>query len=78
MDLSQDMRECIDQLRREHPSLVLAYGLPPGGPRQGPVVELEAWGESVAARLHERWGDRVALEVGAFTYPSMQGPSGHS
>lgn len=69
-----ELREDIRRISRESPDAFLSYP-DPDRERPGEVrfsVRLAAWASDVATALHDKYGETVALEVGAMPFPGQE------
>lgn len=64
----------LTRLQTAHPGLLRSFASPGASYHAPPFpIAMAPYGEAIAAELHERFGDWVALRVGAFAYPLPPG-----
>jgi len=77
MDAWDELKTVLARLRAEQPGAVLVHPDPSAGTGPPPpfAIVLAPWAAATARDLHERFGDRVDLTVGALPYPPGRTPS---
>ena len=77
MDAWAELKSVIARLRAEQPGVLQGHPDPAADTHQPPfMLVLAPWAVETARDLHERFGDRVTLTVGALPYPPGRAPAG--
>jgi len=77
MDARAELKTVLARLRAEQPGAVTRYPDPSAevGPPPPVTITLAPWAAATARDLHEQFGDRVDLTVGALPYPPDRTPA---
>jgi hypothetical protein len=71
MAVWDELKTVLTDLRERDPQPLTSYPTPESDEGRQPPIEigLAAWATQIAEQLHQRFGDQVALTVGALRYP---------